>query len=106
MKGVKLSGRIAQLLYSTVYLGVLCYTHFGQKLEKRVQRIDLVVVGPDDALAPGLTDALQGHSIPVFGPTRAASSVSLIPSNSQTRHSRSISLFGLVYLSLLVISLL
>ena len=39
------------------------------------KRIDLVVIGPDDALALGLTDALQRRGIPVFGPTRAAAEI-------------------------------
>jgi phosphoribosylamine--glycine ligase len=33
---------------------------------------DLVVVGPESALAAGLADALAAAGIPVFGPTRAA----------------------------------
>ncbi len=38
----------------------------------RVQRVDLVVVGPEEPLALGLTDAVTSLGIPVFGPTRAA----------------------------------
>jgi phosphoribosylamine--glycine ligase len=38
----------------------------------RLQRIDLVVVGPEGPLAAGVTDALTRLGIPVFGPTRAA----------------------------------
>jgi phosphoribosylamine--glycine ligase len=38
----------------------------------RLQRIDLVVVGPEVPLAAGVVDAVQRLSIPVFGPTRAA----------------------------------
>ncbi len=38
-------------------------------------KIDLVVVGPDDALALGLVDELQKHCIPTFGPTRAAAEI-------------------------------
>ena len=38
-------------------------------------QIDLVVIGSDDALALGLTDALQRRGIPVFGPTRAAAEI-------------------------------
>jgi phosphoribosylamine--glycine ligase len=34
--------------------------------------VDLVVVGPEDPLAAGVTDALHAASIPVFGPVRAA----------------------------------
>jgi len=37
------------------------------------ERYDLVVVGPEDPLAAGVADALQAASIPVFGPSRAAS---------------------------------
>ncbi|MCA9881103.1 MAG: phosphoribosylamine--glycine ligase, partial [Thermomicrobiales bacterium] len=35
--------------------------------------VDLVVIGPDAAVAAGLADALQVAGVPVFGPTRAAS---------------------------------
>lgn len=38
----------------------------------RLQGVDLVVVGPEGPLAAGVTDALNGLGIPVFGPTRAA----------------------------------
>lgn len=38
----------------------------------RLQKVDLVVVGPEAPLAAGLTDALRGLGIPVFGPSRAA----------------------------------
>ncbi len=39
----------------------------------RIQKIDLVVVGPEAPLAAGVADALSRLGIPVFGPTRAAS---------------------------------
>jgi phosphoribosylamine--glycine ligase len=38
----------------------------------RVQRVDLVVVGPEVPLAAGVVDAVAALGIPVFGPTRAA----------------------------------
>jgi len=38
----------------------------------RVHGVDLVVVGPEDPLAAGVTDAVSRLGIPVFGPTRAA----------------------------------
>lgn len=38
----------------------------------RVHGVDLVVVGPEDPLAVGVTDAVSRLGIPVFGPTRAA----------------------------------
>jgi phosphoribosylamine--glycine ligase len=38
----------------------------------RVQRVDLVVVGPEAPLAAGVVDAVSRLGIPVFGPTRAA----------------------------------
>ena len=37
--------------------------------------IELVVIGPESALAAGLADALQAVGIPVFGPTRAAAQI-------------------------------
>lgn len=36
------------------------------------EKIDLTVVGPDDALAAGLVDAFQARSLRIFGPTQAA----------------------------------
>jgi len=36
------------------------------------EKPDLVVIGPDSAVAMGLADALQKRSIPVLGPVRAA----------------------------------
>ena len=38
----------------------------------REKRIDLTVVGPDDALAAGLADRFQAEGRRIFGPTRAA----------------------------------
>lgn len=38
----------------------------------RLQRIDLVVVGPEAPLAAGVVDAVSRLGIPVFGPTRSA----------------------------------
>jgi phosphoribosylamine--glycine ligase len=38
----------------------------------RAKNISLVVVGPDQALADGLVDFLEGEGVPAFGPTRAA----------------------------------
>lgn len=36
------------------------------------EKIDLVVVGPEDPLAAGITDAMQKEGLRVFGPTREA----------------------------------
>jgi phosphoribosylamine--glycine ligase len=38
----------------------------------RIEAIDLVVVGPEDPLAAGITDALRSAGFAVFGPSRAA----------------------------------
>ncbi len=45
-----------------VAIGSLCREH----------RVDFVVVGPEDPLAHGITDALERMGIPVFGPSQAA----------------------------------
>lgn len=37
--------------------------------------VDLVVIGPDNYLAEGLTDSIQQIGVPVFGPTKAASEI-------------------------------
>ena len=36
------------------------------------ERIDLTVVGPDDALAAGIVDLFQAHGLRIFGPTQCA----------------------------------
>jgi phosphoribosylamine--glycine ligase len=36
------------------------------------ERIDLTVVGPDDALAAGIVDLFQAHGLRIFGPTQSA----------------------------------
>ena len=36
------------------------------------RKVDLTVVGPDDALAAGIVDRFQAASLRIFGPTRAA----------------------------------
>jgi len=41
----------------------------------RERIVDLVVIGPDAAIAAGLADACAAHGIAVFGPTRAAGRV-------------------------------
>lgn len=37
--------------------------------------VDLAIIGPEAPLAAGLTDALEAHGIPVFGPSRAATRI-------------------------------
>lgn len=39
------------------------------------KKVTLVLVGPDDPLANGITDALKEAGIPVFGPTKAAARI-------------------------------
>lgn len=41
----------------------------------RKNEIDLVVVGPDDALASGIVNSLQNAEIKVFGPTKEAAKI-------------------------------
>src|SRR5688572_26200755 len=41
----------------------------------RAQRIDLVVVGPEEPLCLGLVDAMQEAGVPAFGPTRRAAEI-------------------------------
>jgi phosphoribosylamine--glycine ligase len=36
------------------------------------EKIDLTVVGPDDALAAGIVDVFQSHGLRIFGPTQRA----------------------------------
>lgn len=38
-------------------------------------KVDLVVIGPDNYLAEGLADSIQKIGVPVFGPTKAASEI-------------------------------
>ena len=38
-------------------------------------KIDLVVIGPDEHLADGLIDKLKKLNIPVFGPTKSAAKI-------------------------------
>lgn len=38
----------------------------------KAERIDLTVVGPDDALAAGIVDLFQQNGLRIFGPTQAA----------------------------------
>src|ERR1700691_4992929 len=37
----------------------------------QAEKIDLTVVGPDDALAAGIVDLFQQNGLRIFGPTRA-----------------------------------
>jgi len=41
----------------------------------RTENIDLVVVGPDDALAAGVVDAFRKAGLRIYGPTRAAAQI-------------------------------
>jgi phosphoribosylamine--glycine ligase len=44
-------------------------------MRARDERVDLVVVGPDNPLADGLVDVLEAHGCLAFGPSRAAARV-------------------------------
>jgi phosphoribosylamine---glycine ligase len=41
----------------------------------RKKQIDLVIVGPDDALAAGVVDAFRSIGLRIYGPTRAAAQI-------------------------------
>lgn len=41
----------------------------------RTVKIDLTIVGPDDALAAGVVDAFRGAGLRIYGPTRAAARI-------------------------------
>jgi phosphoribosylamine--glycine ligase / phosphoribosylformylglycinamidine cyclo-ligase len=41
----------------------------------RQKNIDLVVIGPEAALAAGVSDAIRAVGVPVFGPSRAAAQI-------------------------------
>lgn len=41
----------------------------------REERVDLVVVGPDNPLADGIVDVMTEHGVAVFGPTAAAARI-------------------------------
>jgi phosphoribosylamine--glycine ligase len=43
------------------------------------EHIDLVIIGPEAPLVAGVADALRERGIPVFGPARAAASVTMTP---------------------------
>lgn len=51
-------------------------TSFGALVARaRAEGIGLVVVGPDQLLADGISDAFQAAGIPCFGPTQAAAQI-------------------------------
>lgn len=50
----------------------------------RVHGVELVVVGPEGPLVAGMSDALTGLGIPVFGPTRAAARLEASKSFAKT----------------------
>ena len=41
----------------------------------KIKAIDLVVIGPEAALAAGVSDVLRAHDIAVFGPSQAAAQI-------------------------------
>ncbi len=51
---------------------ILDWIKENQKNENSPERIDFVLVGPDDFLADGIVDELNLLNIPAFGPTKAA----------------------------------
>jgi len=51
-------------------------TDVGRVVElATAERVDLVVVGPEAALAAGVADALRARGIPTFGPSAAAARI-------------------------------
>ncbi len=55
---------------------VAATSHFERLSERAVrEKIDLILVGPDDPLAQGITDVCEARGLSVFGPSRAAAQI-------------------------------
>ena len=66
------NGGIASLA-EVVPLGVMEFEAIGEFAVR--EKVDLVVVGPDDPLAEGIVDHLEAMGLKVFGPRRAAARI-------------------------------
>jgi phosphoribosylamine--glycine ligase len=53
--------------------GKKAFTELAEKA--RVEKVDLVVVGPDNALAAGIVDVFSQYGILIFGPSAAAAQI-------------------------------
>ncbi|MDP2631020.1 MAG: phosphoribosylamine--glycine ligase [Candidatus Uhrbacteria bacterium] len=79
---LKQSPRIKQIYIAPGNVGT---SLLGENIEARttseilewlqVHKMDLVIIGPDNYLAEGLTDLIQQLGIAVFGPTKAAAEI-------------------------------
>jgi phosphoribosylamine--glycine ligase len=49
------------------------FDHLAKAVER--EKIDLVVVGPENPLADGIVDSFRAIQIPIFGPTKAAAQI-------------------------------
>lgn len=76
------SSQVEQIYSATTNAGILMHTaranldpaRFNEVADFAAsERIDLVVIGPEQPLVNGLVDLLAAHGVPAFGPNRQAS---------------------------------